>query len=388
MPRVLFVIDSLEVGGAERSLLELCRHLRRFEPVVCHLSPAAALAPSFDAAGVPTVCLGLEGRRPFLAGARALNRCLRITQADLLHSTLYTAGVTARLAARGRRPLVHTWVNEPVSHPHRLGPPSWRRRLAHTLDARTCFRVTRFLANSHSIAETNRRALGVGEERVTVVYRGRDPERFTPPPFETLKALRAELGLAPEDRVILHVGRLRAQKGQETLLAALPRVLDEISSARLVLVGEGPERATLERWIEASGLEDRAVLTGRRDDVPALLGLAEVFAFPSHHEGHPGALVEAMLAGCPIVASDLPVHRETLEAREIGDSLPRTGLLVPPGDPAAFAGGLLRLLDGPEEARSLAEAARRCARARFDIRDIARQHEDLYWRLLPRRGHA
>ena len=388
MPRVLFVIDSLEVGGAERSLLELCRHLRRFEPVVCHLASAAALAPSFETTGTPTVSLGLKRRYPFLAGARALSRCLRTTQADLLHSSLYTAGVTARLVTRDKRPLAHTWVNEPVIHPHRPGGMRWRRRLAHTLDARTAFRVTHFVANSRAIAETNRHALGVSEERVSVIHRGRDPELFTAPAAETLEALRWELGLAPEDRVVLHVGRLRAQKGQETLLAAFPRILREVPNARLVLVGEGPERSALAHRIGTSGLEDRVILSGQRDDVPALLGLADVFAFPSHHEGHPGALVEAMLAGRPIVASDLPVHRETLEARTIGASRQALGLLVAAGDPAALAEAILRLLQRPGEARSMGDQARTSARLRFDIRDVARRHENLYQRLLQEGRHG
>ena len=177
MPRVLFVIDSLEVGGAERSLLELCRHSRRFEPVVCHLSPAAALAQRFDAAGVPTLNLGLETRYPFLAGARALTHCIRTVDPDLIHSTLYNGGITARLAARGDRPLAHTWVNEPVIHPRRPDGIRWRHRLAHMLDARTAFRVSHFIANSRAVAGSNRRALGVSEERVSGIHRGRDPDR-------------------------------------------------------------------------------------------------------------------------------------------------------------------------------------------------------------------
>lgn len=377
VPRILLVIDSLEVGGAERSLLELGRHFRRFEPLVCHLSPAAALASEFDEAGIRTGSLGLDGRYPFLAGARALARRIRSEKADLVHSMLYTAGITARLARRGSRPLVHTWVNEPVAHRFRGADRRGRRRLAQWLDARTAFRVTHFLANSKAIAASHRRSLGVAAERVTVLYRGRDPGRFQAPPPETLAALRHGLGVAPEARVLLHVGRLREQKGQEVLLEALPRILGEIPSARLVLAGEGPTRRMLEQRIEALGLSGRVILAGQRDDVPVLLALAEVFAFPSRHEGHPGALVEAMLAGCPIVASDLPVHRETVEDGE-------SALLTPVGDAAALAGAVLHLLHRPDEARALGRAAQATARARFDVRDIARRHEELYEELLQR----
>lgn len=183
----------------------------------------------------------------------------------------------------------------------------------------------------------------------------------------------------PGDRVILNVGRLRSQKGQETLLEALPRVVGEVPPARLVLVGEGPDRQTLEHHIESLGLGKSVILAGQRDDIPDLLALAEVFAFPSRFEGHPGALVEAMLAACPIVASDLAVHRETLVAGE-------TALLTPVGDSTALAEALLHLLHRPQEAKKLGAAARATATVRFDVRDIARRHEELYEKLLQRGG--
>lgn len=379
MPRVLYVLDSLEVGGAERSLLEMGRHLTSFEPVVCHLSPAARLAPDFGAAGIPTVSLGLTGRYPLVTGARALSRTIREQRPDLVHSTLYTAGITARLARRGQRPLVHTWVNEPVAHPSRGPHRRGRRRLAERLDAWTAFRVNHFVANSRSIAESHRQALAVPERRVSVVYRGRDPARFTRVSPQEREVVRHELGLASEHRVILQVGRLRPQKGHLGLLEALHRLLVVVPSVRLVLAGEGPSRSAIEQRIEALGLQERVLLLGHRDDVPALLAMAEIFAFPSSHEGHPGALVEAMLAGCPIVASDLPVHRETLQDGE-------SGLLTPVGDAEALAGVLADLLHDPERAREMGENARRTARTRFDIRHIVHQHEDLYTELCARTG--
>lgn len=381
MPRVLFVIDTLEPGGAERSLLEICRHFRRYEPMICHPYPGDALKAEYQAAGVPVASLHLTGKYSPVSGVRRLMGLLRTAQPVLVHSTLFRSGLLARTAARRVGvPHLHSWVGEPVAAPRpenlaTLG----RRKLLQKLDALTARWVDHFVANSEAIATSNRRALGVGPERVTVIHRGRDPAPFEEVGEEDLRQARASLGLSEGDRILLNVGRLRPVKGQEQLLAAMPHVLDQLPETRLVIAGEGPARAGLEQIVRDLALEDRVLLPGHRRDIPALLTLCDVFVFPSSFEGHPGALVEAMLAGRPIVASDIPAHRETLgETPGEGE----TGRLVPAGDPEALAAAILQLLQDPAEARRLGEAARARARVRFDIGDIARRHEDLYDRIL------
>ena len=116
-------------------------------------------------------------------------------------------------------------------------------------------------------------------------------------------------------------------------------------------------------------------LLGTRDDVPALLRLADVFAFPSHYEGHGGALIEAMFAERPIVASDTAVHRESVTHGE-------TARLVSLKDPAALAQGIEWMLDHPEEARQYGQRAREVAMERFHIDKIAAQHEAFYEKIL------
>ena len=118
----------------------------------------------------------------------------------------------------------------------------------------------------------------------------------------------------------------------------------------LLLAGEGPERDNIDQQIHRMGLEGQVRLLGRRDDIPQLLALADVFVFPSHYEGHPGAVIEAMFAGKPIVASDTPVHRETISDGE-------SGLLVPLRSPAPLAEAMLILLRDRELAGRLGNAS-------------------------------
>ena len=122
-------------------------------------------------------------------------------------------------------------------------------------------------------------------------------------------------------------------------------------------------------------LNSSVTLLGVRHDIPALLHLADVFVFPSYYEGHPGSLVEAMLAGCPIVVSGIAVHQEMLVHGE-------TGLLTPVGDPAAIADSVINLLQDTSRAKRMGQAAQHVATQRFDIDRVARQHEEVYRRVL------
>lgn len=377
MARVLYVIDSLGLGGAERSLLEICRHLRRHEPLICHPYPDDTLGAEYRAAGIAIASLHLTGKYSPVSGVRRLLRLLRTERPALVHSTLFRSGLLTRTAARlADIPRIHSWVGEPVAAPRpenlaTLG----RRRLLQRLDALTVGWVDHFVANSEAIAGSNCRALGVDRSRVRVIYRGRDPALFETAADDELRTASSELGLTAEDRVLLHVGRLRPVKRQEDLVAAMPYVLRHIPQTRLVIAGDGPARHRLEQIAHELDLGDRLVLAGRRRDIPALLALCDVFVFPSAFEGHPGALVEAMMAARPIVASDIPAHRETLGEGE-------AGRLVPVGNPKALARAIVRLLRDPIEARRMGETARARARAKFDIATIARQHEDLYDQVL------
>jgi glycosyltransferase involved in cell wall biosynthesis len=212
-------------------------------------------------------------------------------------------------------------------------------------------------------------------EKIDVIYRGRDPKAFTPASHETRvrsRGLLAGRGNAP---IVLSVARLLKRKGQEDLLQSFALVKAKFPRALLVLVGEGPQRKRLEALSAKLGVLGNVRFLGTRFDVPELLQSADVFAFPSHYEGHGGALVEAMFAALPIVASDIPVHRESVEHNI-------SAHLVPPRNPRLLAEGILRLLEHPEEARPMGRSARSAAMEKFDIAAITRQHEDLYERVL------
>jgi glycosyltransferase involved in cell wall biosynthesis len=199
-------------------------------------------------------------------------------------------------------------------------------------------------------------------------------------------AARVALGavdpaLNPADRapLAIYAGRLHEAKGLADLVAAWEAIVARRPNARLCLAGEGPFRGALAEQIEVGGLEGRVVLAGAFDHVDELLAAADLFVLPSHQEGMSLALLEAMAAGLPIVATDIPGNRDLLSSG-------RHALLVPPRDPAALAAAIERLLDEPELGARLGAAARGRVAEEFSLAKCVDEHVALFERLVEAGG--
>lgn len=375
--RILFLVDTLEVGGAEQSLLASVAHLDRgrFEPIVCSVYAGETLKEKFQAAGVRVVPMGIDGKYRFATAIRRVVRLIRRENPDLIHTVLFRAGQVGRIAgAITRTPVVSSFTNVPYDRERFVDNPKLSRfRLAclRLLDALTARFVTRFHSVSEAVRDSNCRHLRVRPEKVTVIPRGRSIAQFVESGAFASDKLKESLGADTAHPVVLNVGRLIPQKGQQYLIRAMPTVLRTYPNAKLLIAGEGRLRDQLEQEIRRLELTGMAAILGRRTDIDALLGIAHVFVFPSLYEGLPGALIEAMLAACPIIASDIVMHRELIEHGE-------TGLLIPPNDPAAVADGILSLANDPTMASRFAESAQRVARQRFDIANVVRETEAFY----------
>ncbi len=375
MAKVFYLLDALHAGGLERSMLEIVHHLRRTEPVVCYIYPGHSLRPAFEQAGIRLISLNVPGKYAFGATWRRLHQALSREKPDIIH----LAGLYALLVGRaaGRRagiPVVDGFTNEPYTAAHYATIPArsrWKLGLIQTLDRLSLPWVTHFISVSEAVRDRYAQVLGAPPAKVSVVYRGRDPQPFLQAEAGAGRRLRQALAIEPGTPVLLNVARLIPRKGQEELLRALPLIQRTCGPVRLLVAGAGHHRPQLEALIESLGLGQSVTLLGHRDDIPALLHLADLFLFPSHYEGHPGALVEAMFAARPIVASDIPVHRETITP-------PETGLLTPLDEPEAIAQAVIRLLNNPAEAGRMGEQARAVAMERFHIDRIAARYEEIY----------
>ncbi len=376
--RVVFVVNSLGTGGAERSLVEMLPHFRRAgvqATVVCFYRRAEGVERDAIAAGFDVRFLrgkSMATRVVELAGI------VRSVRADLVHSALMEANLVARGARLlTRTPLVCSLVNmpyEPARHVEdqnvgavRLGAV----RLIDTVSAAAA--VDHFHAITDAVKQSAMRRLRIPSRKISVVYRGRDPERLGTKSASRRSAVRAALGVGESELVVLNAARREFQKGQCYLLDAFAQVRRSVPDAQLWIAGrEGNASASLASQVERLGLTEPAVrFLGHRSDVPDLLAACDVFCLPSLWEGLGGVLLEALGLGVPIVASRLPPVEEVLS--EGSDSL-----LVEPADPHQLAAALTSLLKAPAERRRLSEAGQARFQSQFRQDVIARQMLDLF----------
>jgi glycosyltransferase involved in cell wall biosynthesis len=387
--KVLFVIGTLDVGGAETQLLELASRLNRalFDPIVVSMKTGGAIADRLRARGVQVHTLGfrrLRHRNPLLvirsllvAGAATLRlgRLMRRERPDVVHGMLLTAYVLATFVGRvAGVPVV-------VSSRRSLGNFKARKRL-HLFLERIADRMTDlFVANSQAVRADTLAREKIDPDDIVVVYNGVDLDKFSQCLRGAVRAADAAASVDPPlgTPVAAVVANLIAYKGHTHFLDAWKRVVAQHPAAVAALVGEGPCRSGLERRTHELGIESNVKFLGLRDDVPALLCASDVVVHPSTEEGCPNAVLEAMAAERPIVATSVG---GTVEAIVDGE----TGLLVPPCDSAALAEAICFILDNPEAARVMGAKARAAAESGFEIGHSVRQYEAIYQSLVSRRA--
>jgi glycosyltransferase involved in cell wall biosynthesis len=365
-PRILFVVTLAETGGAQTYVASLLEPLADRFDVVVAAHGDGPLRDAARAAGVRFVRLR-QVRRPVslwrdVLGFLELLALVRREHPHIVHLNSAKAAALGRPAAwLGRVPIriytVHGWAfrahGAPASALYR-----WAERVLRPLTT-----VTVCVSDSERGAGL---AAHTCEERTTVVIRnGVDPGGF-----------RAGEAHSGRPRIVT-VGRLQAPKDAVTLVRALAGLRGR--SFEALLVGDGPDRPAVEEEVRRLGLESAVELLGERDDVPELLGTADVFVLSSNSEGLPLSILEAMAAGLPVVASNVGGVAEV-----VVDGA--TGLLVPPGDAQRLAAAIERLLEDPVLRRRLGEAGRIRVAEHFDLAAVHQAHLDLYRRVLARRG--
>lgn len=368
--RLLQIIPSLPVGGAERMVLDLVTHLdpaRYRTTVVSFHRLDSPMERDFAARGVEVLYLGKRvgfDPRTFHRVAGAIRR----TRPELVHTHRPAlAYALPSFLGRLRGRVVHTVHN--VAEREVAGRA---RKATHWL----AFRLgVAPVAICGAVAESVARVYGVPP--VAVIPNGIAVRTFAEPPGGRA-AWRARNGVGGDALVFAFVGRLSAQKDPASLLRAFAAV-DEPGDRVLLLSGDGELRPRLEAEAAALGLSARVRFLGIRADVEELLAATDVFVLPSSYEGHPLSVMEAMAAGRPVVATAVGGVPEIVRDGE-------TGLLVPPGDVAALAGAMRRLARDPGLRAALGRAGGRLAAATFDVSRMAEAYDHLYRRILSRRG--
>ncbi len=367
-PVVCQVLHTLEIGGAEVLAAALARRLSdQFRFRFACLDGLGTLGKQLIDEGYPVEVIG-RGSGLDRGCLRRLAEQFRIGDVDLIHAHQYTPTAYSLMSRwpRRRPPVLFTEHGR-----HSPDLRRWKRVAAN----RVLFRADdRVICVGHAVRDAVVRNEGIPASKVGVIHNGIDLERFAqvdPDP----EAVRRELGLEADDLVLILVARLDYLKDHGTALSTMAALTDRLPKARLLLVGDGPERGAIEAQIAEQGLGDRVRLLGTRRDVPRLVAASDIVLLTSISEGIPLTLIEAMAASRPVVSTDVGGVSEVVEPG-------RTGLLAPAGDPQGLASRIVELAGDPERRRELGLNGRRRAEQHFDQRAMHASYANLYREML------
>lgn len=366
-PGVLHLVHSLEGGGTERTLVSL---LNRFDPnLLKHDVVTLRRAGSF-ARFLPdsTACEVFDvGGRSRLAGLRVA-RVARARGSVVIHARntgcWFDAIVASVLVPRATLILGYHGLESSVAF-------SRRQRLFSRLGLATGARFA-------SVSEAGRKQLireaRVPQERIDVLPNGVDINRFKPADSSSRREVRRELGIERNSFVVGMVGTLTAIKRHDLLVVAARAAVHDVSNLVLCVVGDGPERKSLTRFVREVGLDNRVVFAGSREDIPRMLAAMDMYVCCSESEGMNNALLEALSCGIPAVVTDVGDNALIVRDGEVG-------LVIPQSSADALAQAITALASNTDGRRTMGQAARLRATS-FDLSNAVSKYEQWYRNLV------
>lgn len=375
--RVALVISSLDHGGAERQVVELANRLEgpAFRVFVVSLSDHVPLADRL--ANRSRRLVVIRKRAKFdISTVWRLESFFRQQRIQVAHAFLFDAEIAVRLAAR------KAGVTAVVASERNT---DYQRSMLHQL----CHRLTRpfydaMIANSLAGKRFNVRTLGLPPSRIHVVRNGVDVDLFSPRP---VGALRDELGIGVEERLVGMVASFKTQKRHGDFFRMASIVLEEMPNVRFLCVGEplrgnlqgsGEHHARMLALVRELGIEERFLFLGRRNDMPSIYSLCDMTVLTSEREGTPNVLLESMACGVPVAATDIADNAQIVREGQ-------TGFIVPLGDYRSMAQRALLLLGDEELRNRMGRRAHEWVSTEFSTDALARRTGAIYQALVNRK---
>lgn len=359
--KVLHLLYSLNVGGAERLALNLCGGLKdngEYLPHVCSLTDEGGLTKEFLARGIPTFFLEKPAGLSFKIVMK-LARLIKKEGIQILHTHNtgpWIYGALTSLCSRIK--LVHTEHSNVTATGSSL----------FFLEKLLSYCTNTIVCDANQVADFMIRRQKINARKIKVIWNGIDVDLFHNGSGNN--ETRKQLNLT-DKTVIGSVARLSEEKDQKNLLSAFEIVKSAIPDAFLLFVGDGPMREDIELEINRKNLSNDVHITGFVQDVRKYLGSMDLFVLSSKREGLPLSILEAMAAGLPVVATDVGGNHEVIVNG-------KTGLLVPSGDSAALADAIIDVFSKIETLKRLGESGRNLVTAKFDLKKMVKEYEAVY----------
>lgn len=361
MLRILHIIPTLVRGGAEKQLALLATGLpkEQFDVHVAVLTHTGPLETPLREAGISVTLVGKRWKVDPLAFYR-LKRLIRRLKPDVVHTWLFAAN------SYGRQAALAAGVKHVVAGERCVDP--WKSSLHFAIDRSLARRSDRIVTNSSGVKDFYVRH-GLPADKFTIIPNGIRVGPLVEP--LSREQLFQELKLPPAEHLIGIVGRLWPQKRIKDLIWAADLLKTTRDGWHALIIGDGPERWRLERFRDQNEIADRVHFLGERNDVPRLMPHFDVLWLGSEYEGQSNAVLEAMAAGVPVVATDIPGNRDLVVPGE-------TGLLLPVGDRFEFARQTHWLLEDPAKRKQMGAAGRERILREFSIEQMVEKHAALY----------
>lgn len=358
--KIGFVIWSLGLGGAERVIMQLATGVdkQKFEPIILCLNEKGAFAEEMEEQGVPVYAFNKRGPIDFKMLFK-MYKFIRTENIKILHTHLWGANVWGRLAAWfAGIPVIITEHNVDV----------WKKGIHKIIDKILSPLASKIITVSDEVRKFYIN-WGLPSEKLVTVYNGVDVNLFSE--AVDVSELKKTYSIDPADIIIGWLGRMVPAKDLGTLLQAFKIAQSKNKHAKLLLVGDGPDKEEIIALGEKLNLSDSIIYAGFQKKVLEFYHLMDLVALSSTREGHPIVALEAMACAKPMVATSVGGVPELVK-----DAI--TGYIVSPKDPEAFAIALDKLLNNMDERKKQGLAAQQLIRDKYSVNVMIKQHEDLY----------
>ncbi len=389
--KILSLVEATSINAVAKNVLEFHRAARElseqspdFPTITAHLVTFERKRAATEATQAPNEFITAAGRlqleveviperrRLDLRTLPALRNVVELQKPDLV--------VTHSVKSHFLLWRSQLWREYPwVAFHHGYTTTDLKMRAYNLLDRWSLPTADHLVTVCHAFARELASSTGVPLEKISVRHNSVRPKPKVA--AVEVQSFRTRLGIASDERMVLTVGRLSREKAQIDLLAAYKRLraTNPDLSSKLIIVGDGPERSRLEAAADAHGIRERVIFTGQVSDVQLFYAAADVFALPSHSEGSPNVLLEAMAANLPIVATMVGGVTEIVKNHE-------SALLVPAKDPDALAAAVVRVLTDSKLAQRLTANASALVATRYTPENYVRSLTEIYREVIDRRA--